>query len=241
MCRRLQWLISLFLLLQRHSNKCCNLFQPRKSPTEARSPTEPPLAGTTLPEQREIFRLGYQAYQAKDHEKAKKFLQRALEIYPVLADYSLYFLGSVHRDDGQTIETRAFFQRLISEYPDSVWNDHATLELAKLALAESNWGEAVRYAEQARHGKASSAFVRHEALLVLAQAQEGQDNLTDAYNLYQELRRITPHSSMGKTAKERVDFLRAAFPSRFGFVEDRDYLDEIRLLQKRGETPMRMS
>jgi soluble lytic murein transglycosylase len=192
------------------------------------------FAGETLAQQREIFRIGYRAYQEKDHEKARKFLTRALEVYPVLADYSLYHLGALSREAGQTDEARAFLQRVVTEYPDSLWNDRALLELAKLALSDSNWSDAARYAEQARQAKPSSAFIRHEAMLVLAQAKEGQEDFADAYNLYQELRRLTPYSSVGKTAKTRVDHLRATFPSRFELVDDRDYLEEIRLLQKEG-------
>ncbi|MGE0681180.1 MAG: transglycosylase SLT domain-containing protein [Candidatus Binatia bacterium] len=201
---------------------------------EIKTPTEPTLTGTTLTEQREIFLQGYRFFQEKNWQKARTFLTRALEVYPLLADYSLYYLGALSREVGQIDEARLFLQRVVTEYPDSIWNDRALLELAKLALADSNWSDAARYAEQARQAKSSSAFVRHDAMLVLAQAKEGQEDFADAYNLYQELRYLTPYSSVGKTAKTRVDHLRTTFPSRFGLVEDRDYLEEIRLLQKEG-------
>ena len=60
----------------------------------------------------------------------------------MLADYSLYYLGTINREDGQTTEARIFFQRLLAEYPDSIWASHAQLELAKLALAEQDWSTA---------------------------------------------------------------------------------------------------
>lgn len=197
-------------------------------------PIEPMPTGATLAEQREIFRQGYRLFQEKNWQEARTFLTRALEVYPLLADYSLYYLGALSRETSQRDEARLFLQRLVTEYPDSIWNGRALLALAKLALTDSNWSDAARYAEQTRRAKHSSDFVRHEAMLVLAQAQEGQENFTDAYNLYQELRRLTPSSSVGKTAKTRVDHLRATFPSRFGLVDDRDYLEEIRLLHKEG-------
>jgi soluble lytic murein transglycosylase len=201
---------------------------------EVKPPTEPMPAGATLTEQREIFRQGYRFFQEKNWQEARAFLTRALEVYPLLADYSLYYLGALSREADQTDEARSFWQRLVAEYPDSIWNDRALLELAKLALTDGNWNDAARHAEQARRAKSSSAFVRHEAMLVLAQAKEGLEDFTDVYNLYQELRRLTPYSSVGKTAKTRVDHLRATFPSRFELVEDRDYLEEIRLLHKEG-------
>jgi tetratricopeptide (TPR) repeat protein len=72
-------------------------------------------------------------------------------------------------------------------------------------------------------------------MLVLAQTREGQGDSRDAYNLYQELRRLSPQSSIGKTAKEHVEKLRVAAPSQFGLHDEQDYLQEIRLLQKEGE------
>lgn len=201
---------------------------------EVKTPTELTLTGATLAEQREIFRQGYHFFQEKNWKEARTFLTRALEVYPLLADYSLYYLGVLSREAGQTDEARSFLQRLVAEYPDSIWNDRALLELAKLAFTDSNWSDTARYAEQAHRAKPSSTFVRHEVMLVLAQAKEEQEDFTDAYNLYQELRRLTPYSAVGKIAKTRVDHLRATFPSRFGLVDERDYLEEIRLLQKEG-------
>lgn len=192
-------------------------------------------AGETLAEQRELFRQGYRFYQEKKLSEARAFFQRALEVYPVLADYSLYYLGVISRDDAQTAEARAFFQRLLSEYPDSLWAGRVMLELAKLAVMESDWTEATRYAEQARAAKTSPVPIRQEALLIVAQAREQQGDTSDAYNLYQELRRIAPRSAVGKLAKERVEHLRAAAPDRFSLDTDGEYLDEIRLLYKEGE------
>ena len=189
----------------------------------------------TLLQQRELFRQGYRLYQAKKYEEARALLQQALEVYPILADYSLYALGAISRDEGDSAEAQRLFQRLLAKHPDSVWNGRATLELAKLALGEQDWRKAARYAEQTRDEKSSPALVRNEAIFILAQAREKQGELADAYNLYQELRRVSPRSAFGKAAKEHVDQLRATDPSHFRLDTDREYLDEIRLLHKGGE------
>jgi len=198
------------------------------------APVEPTFTGATLVEQRELFLHGYRSYQEKKWEEARAHFTRALEVYPILADYSLYYLGTLSRETGQPDETRTFFQRLVSEYPDSIWQDRALLALAKLALEQAKWNEAAQYAEQTRQAKPTSAFIRYEAMLVLAQAKEGQEDFSDAYDLYQDLRRLTPYSAVGKTAKARVDHLRERFPERFGIVAEQDYLEEIRLLHKEG-------
>ncbi len=208
----------------------------------AAAPTDPwaaqrtLLIGDTLEKQREIFRLGYRFLQEKNRDGARIFLTRALEVYPTLADYSLYALGTLNRDEGQTTEARTLFHRLLAEHPDSIWAGSAALELAKLAVTENDWSEAARYAEQARTSHAVLAPVRQEAALVLAQAREGQGDAADAYSLYQELRRTIPRSAVGKIAKARVEQLRAAAPARFAFDNDREYLEEMRLLTQEGDT-----
>jgi len=218
---------------------------PVVTPTAVVSPTATPtdpwaaqrtlLTGDTVEKQREIFRLGYRFVQEKNHEGSRVFLSRALEVYPALADYSLYYLGTLNRDEGQTAEARTLFRRLLAEHPESIWAGPAALELAKLAVTENDWSEAVRRAEQARTSHEALAPVRHEAALVLAQAREGQGNTTDAYNLYQELRRSAPRTSVGKTAKARVEQLRASDPARFALANDQAYLDEVRLLSQEGD------
>src|SRR5437762_3085520 len=67
------------------------------------------LAGDTPDKQREIFQLGYRFLQEKNRDGALLFFGRALEVYPALADYSLYYLGTLHRDGGQIPEARTAF------------------------------------------------------------------------------------------------------------------------------------
>jgi len=208
----------------------------------AAAPTDPwaaqrtLLSGDTLEKQREIFQLGYRFWQEKNHEGARVFLSRALEVYPVLADYSLYYLGRLNKDEDQTPEARAAFLRLLAAHPDSIWVGPALLELAKLAANENNWMEAARYAQQARTARAALAPVRQEATLVLAQAREGQGETGDAYQLYQELRRTALRSPVGKSAKARVEQLRTSAPGSFALSTDQEYLDEVRLLVQEGDT-----
>jgi soluble lytic murein transglycosylase len=194
------------------------------------------LTGDTLEKQREIFHLGYRFWQEKNRAGARVFLSRALEVYPVLADYSLYYLGTLSREDGQTAEARTMFLRLLAEYPDSIWVGTTALELAKLAMLDHNWLEADRYAEQARAAREVLAPTRQEAALILAQTREQQGDTEDAYRLYQELRRTALRSPVGKTARARVEQLRASAPDRFALVNAQEYLDEIRLLSQEGDT-----
>lgn len=193
------------------------------------------LAGDTLEKQRQIFLQGYRFFQEKNGEGARLFFTRALEVYPLLADYSAYYLGLLSRTEGQSAEARRWFGRVLTDHPESIWVSRAALELAKLALSEGLWEEAAQHAERARKSHVALAAVQHEASLVLAQAQEGQGNVAEAYSLYQELRRAAPRSPVGKTAKAQVERLRALEPARFALATDHEYLDEIRLLTQEDD------
>jgi len=205
-------------------------------PSDPWAAYRPVLAGDSLEKQREIFQLGYRFFQEKNSEGARLFFARTLEVYPPLADYSLYYLGTLSREEGQTEEAKTFFLRLLTNHPDSVWVDRTALALATFALAENNWEAALHYAERARTARMAPAAVRHKAALIVAQAREGQGNIPEAYRLYQEVRRTTPGSGTGKMAKTHVERLRTLAPERFGLRNDREYLEEIRLLTKEADT-----
>jgi soluble lytic murein transglycosylase len=220
--------------------------QPPRSvlPDSVAPPSSPPdpwaayrsvLEGDSLAKQREIFRLGYRFLQEKNLDGARLFFTRALEVYPPLADYSLYYLGVSHREAGHKAEAKTLLLRLLAEYPDSVWVGQAALDLATYALAEHHWTEAAHYAERARTSSLTSAAVRHTAALLFAQAKEGQGDISGAYSLYQQVRRATPGSSVGRSAKLHVERLRASAPERFGLRSAQEYLEEIRLLTKEAD------
>jgi soluble lytic murein transglycosylase len=211
--------------------------QARVEPANLQDTYRTVLQGDTAEKRRELFRLGYHLLQEKDRAGARLLLSRALEVYPPLADYSLYFLGVLHREDGRTEEARAAFLRLVEQYAQSIWVNHATLELASLAVDARDWDTALRYAQQAaRDGQHARASLKHTAALILAQAYEGRGEVTTAYARYQDVRRATPQSPAGKLAKEQVERLRVLDSDRFGLHSEQDYLTEMQLYSKERDS-----
>lgn len=194
------------------------------------------LQGDTAEKRRELFRLGYRFLQAKDYAGARLFLTRAVEVYPPLTDYSLYFLGIVNRDDGHPTEARACFLRLLEQYTQSLWTSPATFELASLALTEKDWAAAIRYAQDARNGQHARTSLTQKANLILAYALEGQGDVASAYSWYQEVRRTTPYSHEGKRAKEQIERIRTLDADRFGLRSEQDYLADMHLYAKEGDS-----
>src|SRR5581483_1712128 len=205
------------------------------APTNLQTTYRAVLQGDTGEKRREIFRLGYHFLQEKNRSGAQLFLSRALEVYPPLADYSLYFLGVLHREEGHPDQARAFFLRLLEQYSQSIWVNQAALELASLALANKDWATATYYAQDARNGQNVRKSTKHAADLILAQAHEEQGEINAAYEQYQELRGATPNSRVGRVAKKHVERLRALDSDHFGLHSEQDYLAEMRLRAKEGD------
>jgi soluble lytic murein transglycosylase-like protein len=242
------WLLGVALSIAVLSYSCATQHPPSPVPPPSPPPVIPTtpvpdlqttyqsiLQGDTIEKRREIFRLAYLSFQKKDRLAARLFFSRALEVYPALADYSLYYLALIQRADGRYYDAQVLFLRLLVDYPDSTWTSYTTLELASLALEHKQWDEAIRYAQHVRSGATKQASVRHSAAVILAQAYEGQRDLLAAYQQYQEVRHAAPHSQAAKTAKERVEALRAADPDRFAPHSAQEYLTEMRLRSQEGD------
>ena len=193
--------------------------------------------GADTPEQpRHIFLAGYRAFQADKLDEAQRSFTRALEVYPILADYSLYYLGTIAVQTGNSAQARPLFQRLLTEHPASPWRGQAALALAERAYEQQDWKEAIRYADQAR-SSSSPEDTRHNATLLSAQAQEHKGNTRKAYYLYQQLRRNASFSAAGKAAKTHVSQLRTRL-GQFRVHEAKDahaYVEEIQLLAREGD------
>lgn len=242
-------LLGIVLSIALLSGSCAMQHPPTPVPTPASKPVpaEPTAArdvrithqavlrGDTVEKQREIFRLGYHSLQKKEYLAARVFFARGLEVYPILADYCLYHLALIQKIEGHRHDAQALFSRLLVEQPETTWANQTALELAALALEEHQWDETLRYARQARSGATKQASVRHSAAVMLAQAHEGQGDLRTAYQEYQEIRHAAPHSQAAKTAKERVNALRATDPDGFTLHSEQEYLTEIRLRAQEGD------
>ncbi len=190
------------------------------------TPASPDPAG-------EMFRQGYRAVQAGQFVKAQGLLQQTREAYPLLADYSLYYLAEAQFKTGQPARAKHTWLLLLSEHPGSPWRGHAKLALARLAQAEKNWPEALRYADEAR--KATVESVRHAATLIAAQAQEHTGRPHTAYTLYQRLRRAAALSAAGQTAKTHA--LRLRHTAALQPKEPAEYIEEMQLLALEADQP----
>ena len=178
------------------------------------------------------FLHGYRAFRDEDWGAARTAFEHLQQHEPLLADYSLYFLGELHLKSGHPVEARAVFERLLDEYPTTVWQSNAALALARLTFAEERWERTRAYAKQAQQAPLVTDAVRHQCTLLIAQADERQGKRSLAYQRYQALRASVPRTPVGKTAKARVAALREQYPEDFPLRTAQAYYDEAQLLVK---------
>ncbi len=201
-----------------------------QNPTTPTDPIDPINPTDPLPSS--AFLHGYHAFQNKDWEAARTAFEHVQQREPLLVDYSLYFLGELHLEAGRPAEARAVFERLVDEYPTTVWQSNAALALARLTFAEERWERTLAYARQAQHAPLVTDAVRQQSTLLMAQVYEQQGQPALAYQRYQALRASAPRTAVGKKAKARVATLREQHPEDFPLQTAQAYYDETTLLVK---------
>ncbi len=207
--------------------------QNTESPLSPAEPADASPPAKTPPSP--VFLHGYHAFQNKDWAAARMAFEHVRHQAPLLADYSLYFLGKLHLKAERPAEALAILEQLLDEHPTTVWRGEAALALAQLAFAAEQWKRTLAYARQAQHAPLVTDAVRHQCSLLIAQAYERQGGLASAYQRYQALRARAPQTAVGKTAKARVAGLREQYPEDFSLQTAQAYYDEARLLLKEGD------
>ena len=179
-----------------------------------------------------VFLHGYRAFQDEDWEAARTAFEHVQQHEPLLADYSLYFLGELHLKSGHPVEARAVLERLLDEHPTTIWQSNAALALARLTFVEERWERTLAHAKQAQQAPLVTDAVRYQCTLLIAQVYERQGKQSLAYQRYQALRVSATRTAVGTTAKARVAALREQYPEDFPLRTARAYYDETKLLVK---------
>jgi soluble lytic murein transglycosylase len=165
---------------------------------------------------RQSFYTAYSLYSSGAASQAKEFFQESLNgAYP-LADYALYYLAVIAFDESDWQSSRQLLMRLRQEYPQSIWFAQAQLQSIKIDIAEKNYPQALASLRSWRTEKNLKPEIAEEALFLEAQWHEIQGDVSQAYSLFQELRRSAPRSRWSAAARREVGGLREKYPELFG-------------------------
>jgi peptidoglycan lytic transglycosylase len=198
-----------------------------------------PVASTAEPEAApadasRAFLQGYHELQAHDTQHAIAQLSYAADHYPTLADYATFYLGEARHQAGDLAGAAAAFERMRSEYPQSVMTPRGDLELAQVLLAMGKNAEAAATAAHLA-AAAHDSEIEQNARLVEARAMLGEGDSKTAYSVAMSLREQYPRAGTDAQARELAWAIIAANPS----VADSTSLDyrrrEAELLLREAE------
>jgi tetratricopeptide (TPR) repeat protein len=170
--------------------------------------TAPAVATATNPER---FAQAYQLWRTGQYDAALTAFAGLTTTYPQLADYHLYYIGSIQARRGELGEGRAALTRLLAEFPESVKADDASLELGKVLLEQGDDDTAKTFLERATASR--NAAVRNAAALAMAKADEQSGEVQRAYDQLMSIRRGARGTAAAREAKKMIVDLRQRYPS----------------------------
>ncbi len=162
------------------------------------------------PRQSDIFAKAYSLYSSGSFAPAKELFQKTTDARFVLADYGLYYLGTIAVAEKDTVRARQLFAEVKQRYPQSIWAYPADLQRAKIDIAEKRFAQAMETLRALRAEKGLPPAVAQEALFLSAQAL--QDDPVQAFKLYQDFRNSYPNSRWTPQARTEQARLREQFP-----------------------------
>jgi soluble lytic murein transglycosylase len=200
----------------------CGARAPAPTPDVARA--ERPLGARA--DKRAAFAHACEAFRTGDEQRALPVFLTLADGYPELADYSLYFAGTIAARRGDAATATGAFTRLLRDYPESVKARAAALELGNLLLRGDHLEQARPLLQSAL--VAPDKTTAEAARLALAEADEREGDFNAASAGYMEVRHAMVSSALGRSAKQHVLALRAQHPELVPVGAD--LLDEARLL-----------
>jgi soluble lytic murein transglycosylase len=184
---------------------------------------------------RETFAKAYALYAAGNFSQAQELFEKIRGLQYVLADYGLHYSALIAFNQQNWELSRRLLSQLRQQYPHSIWFQHTEVLRAKIDLAEKNYGQAIATLSSLRVMKGIRSEIIDQAIYLQAQATESQGDVTQAYALYQELRRSYPYSSWTPMARKDQGRIRERYPDLFGFPTIQALSDEADQLMRERE------
>jgi soluble lytic murein transglycosylase len=184
---------------------------------------------------RETFAKAYALYSAGSFSQAQELFEKTQGFQYVLADYSLHYAALIAFNQRNWDLSRRLLSQLRQHYPRSIWLQHTELLRAKIDLAEKNYSDGIAALSSLRTLKGIRSEIAEEAIYLQAQATESQADATQAYSLYQELRRSYPYSSWIPAARKDQARIKEKHPDLFEFPTIQSLSEEADQLMRERE------
>lgn len=201
----------------------------------AHSPSNSAIAETNA--SAGAFVEGYRAFENRQYAVAAERLNYAVDHFPVLADYALFYLGLSRLQDGDPAAAASSFERLLREYPESVKAPEAEVSLAETYLKLGRSSDAFETASRTLKRERASA-IRVRARMVLGRASLAMGDWRGAYTALMTLRNEYPRSAEDAEARKLAYSILAQHPGLENTGSAQYHLDEAALLLREGASSL---
>jgi soluble lytic murein transglycosylase len=143
--------------------------------------------GITDPaKQRDYFKRGVEAFEKQDYVMAEYYLNQVKDTYGILADHIFYYYAKSLLMEKKYEKSREYYLKLKSFYPDSIFNEKATLEYADLFFMTADYVSAESAYEKFIKDFSNSGLLPY-SLFQLAVCQERNGKFSTAFENYKKL------------------------------------------------------
>ena len=165
---------------------------------------------TTADAKRAMLAAAIRATAAHNDAQALALLAALCPVDPEMEDYCLHYQALAHAHAGDSTAAAALWARLDATHPQSVFAARAALERGRLMRTGGDLSGARALLESAR--TSGDEGVELEARLELAEVDVAAGSPSAAEANLLEVRTRAPGTPLGRTAKQRTEQLRAAYP-----------------------------
>ena len=130
------------------------------------------------------FAIGYAHYLDGQYPAAVTAFQKAQPYIGELKDYTSYFIGSAYLQSNAPESSLTYLRDFGARYPDSVYENDATLGFAKALLATKRPAEAIQVLAHRTGGGAEGEYLLGKAYVQNGQNRAGAEVLRKVYYGY---------------------------------------------------------
>lgn len=156
-----------------------------------------------LATQRYYFQLGVNSFEEAKYVEAQYYLEKIKSGYLILADYIKFYIAKSMLMQKKYDLAAENYQNLINDFPQSIFQEKASIELADSFYLKEDFGKAQ---EQYKlfHGKFSSSDLIPYALFQAGVCEEKNNKLNEAYASYKKIYFEYPESEYAKSSLDNL-------------------------------------
>lgn len=163
--------------------------------------------GITEPEeQRYYFKKGVEAFEKQDYVIAEYYLNQVKDTYSILTDHIFYYFAKSLLMEKKYEKAREYYLKLKSYYPDSIFNEKASLEYADLFFMTANYISAEPAYEKFIKDFPDSDLIPY-SLFQLAVCEEKNSKFSSAFGNYKKIWLKFPQSEYGTKSYDAIKTL----------------------------------